>query len=226
MTRILKGRSASGEVRTSRTHPIVVDFIDQQPWKGRLGLTHAPGKRNESYRHFRWHRDLHTDLLRLRDHYGVDVLVTVLEPEEMEWMGISDLREVVLQMGMESLGFALADLDAPAEDDIPEFTALLHAMLARLDAGKHVVAHCRGGLGRSGLVAASLLVLRGKTAREALDSVRRARGEGAVDMPVQEEFVEDLAGMLPHGRGVSDEAGVRDENAVFCKLGESKGGST
>lgn len=57
-----------------------------------------------------------------------------------------------------------------------------------LTRGDRIVIHCRGGLGRSGLVAARLLVELGDSAREALLRVRAAR-PGAVETAEQERYV-------------------------------------
>jgi protein-tyrosine phosphatase len=204
MTRILHGESG-GEVRTSVTDPLRVDFLGEQPWAGRLGLTFAPGKKNESYRHFKWDRDLRADLHRLVDEYGTDVLVTILEVEEMEWMRIADLREHAVAHGMESLWYPVEDLNAPGDEELPEFLAFLGDVLERLEGGRTVVVHCRGGLGRSGMVAACLLAVRDCEPERAIEVVRQARGPGAVEMPVQEDLVETVAS----GGGATSPAGPR-----------------
>jgi protein-tyrosine phosphatase len=188
MTRILKGSSRWGDVRTSETHPIEVDYLDMGPWPGKLGLTFAPGKKNESYSHFTWDRDLDVDLKRLLTMMHVDVVVTILEKDEMKWMGIEDLREEVVRHGMESLYFSIPDLGIPPGDEFLEYMEFLRTVMDRLDAGKNVIIHCRGGLGRSGMVAACLLGVRGIPVAESLRCVRRARGEGAVEMPDQEDL--------------------------------------
>ena len=180
------------EVRTSGTHPIRVDYLDVQPWKGRLGITFAPGKRNESYHDFLWQRDLADDLERMRSVYGVEVVVTLLEEEEMEWMGIPDLRRAVEEAGMESLWFPIEDLGVPPGERFLEFMDVARSVVERLDEGRSVVVHCRGGLGRSGMVAACLLALKGVRPVEAIRAVRRARGQAAVEMPGQEEYVEEV----------------------------------
>ena len=51
-----------------------------------------------------------------------------------------------------------------------------------------VVVHCRGGLGRSGMFAASVLVALGRPARKAIEAVREAR-EGTIETPDQEDRV-------------------------------------
>jgi protein-tyrosine phosphatase len=61
----------------------------------------------------------------------------------------------------------------------------------RLVAGEGIVVHCRGGLGRTGIVAARLLVEFGEAPESALFRVRRAR-TGTVENRLQEEYVRDL----------------------------------
>jgi protein-tyrosine phosphatase len=181
------------EIRTSVDHPIRVDFLDAQPWSGRLGITFAPGKKNDSYNWYTWDRDIGMDLERMSVEYGVEVVASILELDEMEMLGIPELRDEVERRGMESLWFPIEDLGVPPGEAFGEFMEFLGAMLARLEAGRCVAVHCRGGLGRSGMVAACLLALRGERPVDAIRAVRRARGQGAVEMPKQEELVEDVA---------------------------------
>ena len=54
--------------------------------------------------------------------------------------------------------------------------------------GQSIVVHCRGGLGRTGIVAARLLIELGEKPVTALERVRAAR-PGAVETAEQEEYV-------------------------------------
>jgi protein-tyrosine phosphatase len=65
---------------------------------------------------------------------------------------------------------------------------LVGAIVGHMTRGETVVVHCRGGLGRSGTIAACVLVARGRAPREAIHLVRNAR-PGAVEVADQEEFV-------------------------------------
>ena len=54
--------------------------------------------------------------------------------------------------------------------------------------GDNVLVHCRGGLGRSGTIAALLLIEFGVPNDQAIIKVRNAR-PGAIDIAEQEEYV-------------------------------------
>ncbi len=61
---------------------------------------------------------------------------------------------------------------------------MLHA---ELSCGRLIVLHCRGGLGRTGTVAARLLMERGVMVEEAIRRVRAAR-LGAIETTEQEDY--------------------------------------
>ncbi len=176
--------------RTSETHPIYVCWIDlgaaglKVP--GRLGVTLAPGKHAPSYEGASWARDLDRDLDRLRHDEGAEVLVPLLEDRELEWMKISELVPKAEARGMSVHRLPIVDGQPPAE---PGPVAALTATLAEhLQAGRTVVVHCRGGLGRAGTIAACTLVQLGLAPEPAMRHVRTAR-PGAIENRGQEDFV-------------------------------------
>ena len=66
------------------------------------------------------------------------------------------------------------------------------ALLARLRDGESIVLHCKGGLGRTGMVAARLLVELGCTPEEAIVAVRQARS-GTIETREQEAYVRAIS---------------------------------
>jgi len=72
------------------------------------------------------------------------------------------------------------------------FTELIDDLHAELASGRNVTVHCKGGLGRSGMVAACLLVRAGLDPDAAIDVVRTHR-RGSIQTFAQEEYVRDFA---------------------------------
>ncbi len=173
--------------KTSESSPIYVDFLDPADTRlsGRIGLTIAPGKNDGPYR---WNRDLDADLQRLRDEFRCDLLVSLMEAHEYQFLRIPDLFDRAHAWGIETVHFPIVDVSAPGDGEMPEFAKLVEQILAMARAGKTVVIHCRGGIGRSGTVAAACLVALGHEPADAIERVRAVR-PGAVESSSQERWV-------------------------------------
>jgi len=75
------------------------------------------------------------------------------------------------------------------------FHAILKDLCSQLIEGKNMVFHCIGGIGRTGTVAASMLVLLGYTAPIAIEATRSAR-RFTIANRKQEKFVSDYEQFL------------------------------
>lgn len=175
--------------RTSSTDPLQVHFINQDglDLRGRIGLTFAPGKKQKGAQTGDWDRDLVADLSALRKQYRTDVLVSLIEDHEFINLQIPTLRDEAPKFGIEVIWFPIRDQSVPAS--IADLYAVVQSIAATLREGKTVVIHCMGGLGRTGLVAASVLIaMTTITPEDAISTVRRAR-PGAVENLEQEKFI-------------------------------------
>jgi hypothetical protein len=169
------------------TKPIYVDFLDPDDTglSGRIGMTIAPGKKING----KWDRDLDTDLACLRDEYSCDVLVSLMEDAEYKGLQIDGLFERAPAYGIAVVRFPIRDVHPPRKGEMPQFCELVGLILDAARAGRTVVIHCRGGLGRTGTVAAACLVALGHAPAKAIARVRAAR-RGAVETREQEQWVE------------------------------------
>ena len=179
------------KTETSATDPIHVDFVPSAATglAGRIGMTFAPGKRGEGIGG-RWERDLAADLARLRDVYRMGALVSLVEDLEGRVLGLGALREETERAGFRLLRLPIVDAGTPTS--VVALVDLVRAILDLASSGTNVVVHCRGGLGRTGLVVASCLIALGHGPAEAIRIVRAAR-PGAVETRGQAAFVTRLA---------------------------------
>ena len=180
---------------TSLTHPIHVDFLPAEAVRlpGRLGLTMAPGKKASGV-NGTWQRDLDDDLGRLKRHYSVDALVSLLPVEEYKQLklGLQTAQRKAKALGIDFVHVPIAEGSVPAQGDRRHFMSLVKDIVERIERCESVVLHCRGGLGRSGTVASCVLVALGLDPARAIEAVRAAR-TGAVQTSGQEKFVERFA---------------------------------
>ena len=186
--------------RTSETDPLRVDLVDNAELgvPGNLGMTIAPGMKDDA-RGGRWERDLDADLRRLKEAYNTDVLVSLMEQEEYERFGIADLTQRTEAFGIEVLHFPITDVSTPRQSQTDEYATLVQTIIDRLARGETVVIHCRGGLGRTGTVAATVLVALGHPTDEAIGIVREARSHRAIETFEQEEYVRRFEEQLREG---------------------------
>lgn len=166
-----------------------VDLLDEprvgaRIGPGRVGLTVLPGRRD-------WRRRLDDDLTALREQ-GIDAVVCLVPHEELERYGVPALLQAYAEAGLPQLHLPLLDQQGTSAATLHEASAWIEAQVS---AGRRVLVHCVGGLGRSGMVAAAWLCSRGATADEALACVRAARGPRAVETAVQEQCVRAFAAM-------------------------------
>jgi len=172
-------------MRTSETHPIRIDPLPVS--NGLLGLTFCPGKRGDSVYGAPWARDLETDLSAIQG-WGTTTLVTLMERFEFDLLGVPDLPDGVIAADMSWTHLPIRDVDVPSDPFDAVWPEIRADLIRRLAAGERVVFHCRGGLGRTGLVAALLLIEHGVDPESAIGQVRKAR-PGAIETERQEAYV-------------------------------------
>ena len=172
--------------RTSDSHPLQIASVET-PGNGQIGMTFCPGKRDPRAMTGPWDRDMHTDLAAIVD-WGAVALVTLMESHELDLLGVPGLGEAVLARGLDWYHLPIQDVSIPSAAFEDQWTDVSETLRSRLLDGQSIVVHCRGGLGRTGLVAARLLIELGEGPVTALQRVRVAR-PGAVETTEQEKYV-------------------------------------
>jgi protein-tyrosine phosphatase len=109
---------------------------------------------------------------------GVDVIVCALTKTELEKLDLTGEEEAARDAGMAFHSVPIPDFGVPAA--APDLDAVVEEMRA----GRHVLVHCWGGIGRSSLVAGALLVMDGASAEAAWQAISEARER---DVPETDE---------------------------------------
>ena len=172
--------------------PLVLSMIHQTESRGRLFLSQAPGKHLQRGRDGKaYFRDLSTDLKQFLS-AGISHILCLLNPSELRSIGVDPDKYSVLatELGLRLFTYPIIEMSTP--EDISSFQ--LQAMQPLLDcinSGHSILVHCRGGIGRAGLVAAcALLKLEQATGpRVAIHMVRIARDRRCVESRKQEDFI-------------------------------------
>jgi len=182
-------------MRTSQTHPLQIAAVCAQVGQGRIGLTFCPGKHDPAAATGAWARDLATDLDAIAA-WGARLVLTLVEPDELRQLKVPDLGSEVRRRGLDWLHLPIADYSVPSEAFEQAWRTEGVAVRARLRAGSDVLLHCKGGLGRAGMMAARLLVELGQPPDAAIRAVRRAR-PGAIETPSQLAVVRHCQALDP-----------------------------
>ncbi|HUI78199.1 MAG TPA: dual specificity protein phosphatase family protein [Bryobacteraceae bacterium] len=125
----------------------------------------------------------------------LDVVVSLLEAQEAAELELTHEREFVDSDGLRFISFPIPDRGVPAS--VSAAVSLLRVVTEALENGKNVAIHCRQGIGRSGLIAAGVLVMSGVPVDQALDMVSAARGQTVPETPAQIQWIRYLTSELP-----------------------------
>ncbi|MFH1266425.1 MAG: dual specificity protein phosphatase family protein [Planctomycetota bacterium] len=129
---------------------------------------------------------LEDEVASLKD-VGVDVLVSLLTDEEITELGLQEEARACAKLAVKFVRFPIEDRSVPAGECQAE--RLIRELAAIISEGGSVAVHCRMGVGRSALVAASILTVLGHTTDAAFEAVRAARGIDVPDTQEQRDWV-------------------------------------
>ncbi len=125
---------------------------------------------------------------------GVNEVVSLLTSDEEEDLKLSGEADKTMHHGMEFTSLPIQDRRIPESETRLE--EILAKMNRQLSSGKNLLVHCRQGVGRTGLVAACLLIKNGMSPGAAVEAVSAARGIPIPETQEQRDFIERYAPAL------------------------------
>ncbi|BGP34033.1 hypothetical protein JCM10296v2_005848 [Rhodotorula toruloides] len=211
------------------------------PSLGNFVLSSCPGKKvrlnGEPLRNGRGAicRDVVLDLRRARDEYGVGLVVCCLDDRELTFLGVpwEEYHASARLLRLEVIRIPMVEGFAP---DSPESLDVHLARIVRdyTLRGKSVLAHCRGGIGRAGLVAGCWMLKMGLVAGQSVlpegdsrdvpfeeedpmgivervvELIRRRRSIKAIETPYQVHFLFQYVAFLQQKHAAAAAAVSRD----------------
>ena len=122
-------------------------------------------------------------------------LVSLVEVHEFDqFISYPKFEEKIGKRNFSWFFHPLKDMTAPDEIFRERFFETQSHLLENLRSGKKIAIHCKGGLGRSGTIAALLLRHLGFSAEKSIELVRKSR-PGAIETEEQEIFIQSNNGL-------------------------------
>lgn len=202
--------------------PLRIAELDLGSKRGRLGITLAPGKIQFDAMSGPTTRVLADDL-DVIERWNASAVVTLLEDIELHFLDIPQLGLHIRERNMEWMHFPIRDGCAPYAESVPAWHIVSHKLHSLLDRGANILIHCKGGLGRAGMIAARLLCEAGEPFQSAVDRVRTAR-PGAIETADQLRWIRDVT--RPRSQPPQTTRGRRDRaigSLIGLALGDALG---
>ena len=150
----------------------------------------AAGRDGKSYQ-----RDVAIDVRNFAQLSKVKLIVCLLNDYEIRSIGcdVKKYEKACKDNGIELMKYPIIEM-APPEDVAQFHLDVVEKVLAKMEAGHNVLAHCRGGIGRAGLLACCVSTclkapLTLKRPKDVIAYVRSKRDRRCVESRKQEDFV-------------------------------------
>ena len=150
--------------------------------KNLLGVSQFPGKNLQNI----FDSSSFLKDLQIIKKQKVKIVVSLLPDNEKNKLGLDDL--IWSKEEVEYIQFPINDFSVPPKKKFNELKKLISFIKENLMLSKHVLIHCNGGKGRSGMIAA--LVLKAMKEKDPIKKVRE-KVIGAIETEEQEIFVKD-----------------------------------
>ena len=162
------------------------DYVQPKDVRGKIFLTCFPGRNGEK---ISFEEDIFLEELHNFSSQNCSSIVTLVEDKEIE--NLCDKKFFVRKIYSHNLKWIhmpIVDLKSPDHKFMDKWQTTKVLLKNDLIEGKNIVIHCMGGKGRSGTIAAILLIEFGEDNKKAIEIVREKR-KGAIETEEQEKFI-------------------------------------
>lgn len=175
--------------------PNTIDTVSVPGSVGCMGLVGGPGMRIDQIVAGN-RKVLQADVRELQD-WGANGVVCLLEPHELKMHKVEELPKLVRESGMWWKHLPIIDMDIPNQEFENAWAMEGQRIRHALRIGERVVLHCYAGLGRTGMIAARILVEMGVEPEAAIRRVRRDNRR-RIQTKGQANFVRSCYSLVDH----------------------------
>ncbi len=126
---------------------------------------------------------------------GAQAIITLLSTKDLSKNNVGTLPKACDLAELLWFHMPIIDNQAPDQAFIEQLNANSSHILSLLAQGKAVVIHCKGGSGRTGLMAALLMLLSGESLEDTTKKIQAIRPKALIK-PAQVEFLHSFAKTL------------------------------
>ena len=118
---------------------------------------------------------------------GINRIVSLLEAHEAYELGLDSEKQLSEKYNMEFISYPIVDRGLPSS--INEFLQFTNSLYHEVVLGLNIVIHCRAGIGRTGVVAAGILLHHGFDPKDAFDLISKQRRVEVPDTQAQIDWL-------------------------------------
>ena len=131
---------------------------------------------------------------------GVTHIVSLLEKKESLNLGLRDEAFFSQQAKIKFTNFCIPDMQVP--NDVSAFIDLALNLSQEIQSSEWVHIHCRAGIGRSGVMASTILYFLGYEPREAMEWISCSRKLEIPDTDEQKMFILNLPNLIENSNTI------------------------
>ncbi len=121
---------------------------------------------------------------------GATTILSLLEQSEVEELGLVEERNYAVKTSLHFIHYPIPDFSVPKI--LTSFSGFIDNLITQFEEGKRLAIHCRAGIGRSTIVACSILLKQGYSTDEALQLITQKRGVKVPDTKEQVKWLKDF----------------------------------
>jgi protein-tyrosine phosphatase len=129
---------------------------------------------------------LEEEIIKLKKQ-NIGIWISLLEPHETSEVGLRDQASLCSKHKLNFINFPIVDRGVPEKGS--KVDQLISQLALKIQGGETIVIHCRMGIGRSSIIAASILLQYGFKTEQILQKITSARGLKVPDTEQQVQWL-------------------------------------